>query len=207
MTNNTFWKFTPNYWQLALILINLSCATSLIWFFNPDIALENNLIETSQSVLLLFSISLHLYAYRLSAPSDNTLENYLRIGLIIFCVAVLLREVDIDRWGNSVVWNQMELALRGATAIGGIVYSYFILGKIRWLLKSWRIIIQQPMIRITIVGAIVYLAGWLFDKNIFALPGASSLFIEELLELNATALFVIGAVAQFAPQRAQPYEN
>lgn len=205
MTNNIFCNFTP--WQLTLMLTGLSCALLILWLFNPDIAQENNLIETSQSVFLSFSVLLHVYTYQINAQRNNTLENYLQTGLIIFCVAVLLREIDIDRWGNSGLWNQLELLLRGVTVISVLIYGYLILGKIHRLLNSWRTIIQQPMIRITMLGGIAYSAGWFFDKNIFLLSAGSSLFIEELLELNATALFVIGAAVQLIPERAQLFES
>ena len=177
-------------WMLAALLL-ISAESYRLWSHGLIRTSETGLLEVGQNIFLFLACLLHSYHSR----NDNAepLYRYLCVGLALLCLALLLRELDIDKMGNSNQWENIELLVRSVTVTGIIIYCGTLLRHpdITWSgLKSFT---TMPMLIFSFWGICCYLCGWPFDKSLFAIPQGLSAWAEETLELNATILLFCAA--------------
>ena len=68
---------------------------------------------------------------------------------------------------------------------------------VRNAMISWRAFlhwVKSLQGALVCIAGVFYLAGDLFDRNVFDLPRESNIFYEEILESNATTLMILAAV-------------
>jgi hypothetical protein len=177
-------------WILVALLI-ISAESYRLWNHGLISTSETGLLEAGQNIFLFLACLLHSYHSR----NDNAepLYRYLCVGLALLCLALLLRELDIDKMGNSNQWGNIELLVRSVTVTGIIIYCGKLSRRpgITWTgLKSFA---TTPLLTFSFLGVCCYLCGWPFDKSLFAIPQGLSAWAEETLELNATILLFCAA--------------
>lgn len=175
---------------IGAVIVATTVITYLMWSFNPAVTSENAAIESWQSIFLLLACLLYGYQYK---NATNNMTRYARCGLMLFCFAVLLREFDIHRIGASSIWKTIEILVRGAALILFLIYLTVVRKKMRTAWSKSREILTSPMVILTILGCVAYILGWHFDKMIFDIPKNTSVYIEEIIELNATLLFFLAS--------------
>lgn len=191
----THWTIHPAIISMTLLLI--TTVTYNLWRLDNVIPTENGLLESGQLVFLILACLLSSYHAKVQFNQFPT-ERFLHIGLALFCFALILRECDIDQLGSSSNWKTLEIVLRSATLFAFIGFAGIIASKRSSLFLNFRILQQIPLIILALLGCVSYLASWPFDKELFNLPEALSIFIEESFELNACVLFFFASFVRRA---------
>jgi hypothetical protein len=176
------------------ILIVISLTSYWLWSLGVNTTDENGLLEFGQDVFLILACAMSAYRYK---GATTILYRFVYSGLMIFCFAILLREIDIDKIGVSPIWEVVETFARGLALVALLVYLFFMIKKFRGLREGIPDILTSPIFLLTLIGCLSYIGGWPFDKLIF-LDSARDLAvaIEETLELNATLLFFFASCAK-----------
>lgn len=185
--------FFSSRYVLLVTLALTSIGSFMGWLLNKQIADESSLIELGQVIFLALasgSAAIH------SAQSQRTsVEGYILFGLAIFCTALMLREVDIDKLGSAAGWKTLEQVLRATAGIIALSYLGFLLRKRSLLWASITDIGRMTSVRLALFGCVMYLASWPFDKMVFDLSASMSVLIEETLELNACIIIFFASTA------------
>jgi hypothetical protein len=156
---------------------------------------EISAIELSQSVLLLLACVAHgKRSYRLPSAS---LARLIHTGLALLTYSFLLRELPIHEFGGSQAGPLLQNTLR---LIGAVLWLGVLLMLLRTIkpiyAEKWQIL-ALPVMRMTVLGCLLYAASWPFDKEVFAaLSPALSAFVEEVIELNACVLLFLASLAR-----------
>lgn len=198
MTTTTFSShpYSPVRSNAVLALI-VAVASVLAWFgqqYDPHIADENHLLEWGQALFLLLACGVH--TQRALRLERGTLSFLLHTGLALLMYAFLLRELDIDRFGEAHLWAQIERGLRLVEVALWLGFLVYLAPRMKMVFAHARLILSMPLTGLTIVGGLFLVAGWPFDKGVFhALAHAYSELAEEVLELNGCFILFIAALA------------
>lgn len=181
---------------VALSLVSLE--SYRLWSQGFISTSEQGLLEVGQSIFLFLACLLH--SYHSHTTKTDPLYRYLHAGLGLFCLTLLLRELDIDKLGNqdNYWWRYAEWLGRGVTLMGIMVYGGKLFRHPDITFTRLTSLAATPTFGFTAWGVCCYLCGWPFDKIIFDLPPALSTWAEETLELNATILFFCAACTRFS---------
>lgn len=153
---------------------------------------EAGVLEVLQAVLLVLSAVLCFYASA-KTPARNGLGGLVNFALGLIFIMLLLRELEIDALGASRYWVALENVLRAGIGVAAAIYFIYAIPKIPEILRAWRSFMRSRALWLLVAGVAFYVAGWPFDKQVFAIGQGLNLFIEELLELNACIAFCLGA--------------
>lgn len=179
------------------ILSLVSLASYRLWSQGVISTSESGLLEVGQNIFLLLACL--LYSYHSYDDNADSLYRLLYRGLALFCLTLLLRELDIDRLGGveNGRWEMIELSVRGAALLGVIIYCGAWIRSPDIQPSRIKILLSRPTMSFIYWGAFCYLCTWPFDKSLLAIPQSTAGWIEETLELNATILFFSAACIKF----------
>ena len=179
---------------LALLVLAIAV---LSWFglqMDPHIADENHLLEWGQALFLLLACVVH--GRRAWQAPRSSVSFALHLGLALLMYAFLLRELDIDNFGEHVLWTWIERGFRGVELVLWVAYLAFMLPRVKALFSQRAAIFTMPVMVLTLVGSVFMIAGWPFDKAVFhAIPHAINELAEEVLELNGYMILFCAALA------------
>jgi hypothetical protein len=191
-------RYSPsrNPMVLAGVLLLMNLFALSLWRSGLLQAEENHFLELCQCVLLMLVCGLcSARAWRLAKTSLD-LNFLLHAGLALLSYSFLLREVDIDQLGAAPAWAQLEQGLRLFGVGLWLVLLIFVIPRVRQLWAQRAIMFKKPMVVLAMLGGVLLVASWPFDKQVFSvLPYLTSQFIEELLELNGYMFLFFGALA------------
>lgn len=169
-------------------LLAISSALSFeIWQLNPWITQENAPLELTQGGLLLLAALIQ--CARAFSKHTSGLQRDICLGLALFTFMLFLREVDIDQLGTAGLWGTLETLLRVLALMVALFFVAHITRRIKMIRCSLNKIFRAPMVKITILGCLLYACGWPFDKELLNIDEGLSLWFEETFELNACLLF------------------
>ena len=175
-----------------LLLVALIPVLSYLWHQNPGLSEENGAIEWLQVVILIGAVEAHgLHAWRLPR---SRLPFVLSASLATLAFAFSLREIDVLEFGESGIFLWIESALQVLKIAVGAALLVFLASRMRLIMASWPTLLRQPVLRISLAGGVLLLAGIPFDDNALQLDAGLSRLIEELLELACYALLFIAAM-------------
>lgn len=180
----------------AIVIVASICA----WFgqqADPHIADENHLLEWGQALFLALAGGVH--AVRAKALPRISLSFLLHTGLALLMYAFLLRELDIDKFGEDHMWKFIERGFRLVEVVLWLGFLVYLAPRLKALFAQTRLILSMPVTALTIVGGLFLVAGWPFDKGVFhSLSHAYTELVEEVLELNGCFILFIAALADSA---------
>ncbi|HSX83879.1 MAG TPA: hypothetical protein VLE50_00675 [Cellvibrio sp.] len=188
---NASWPILRHPLWMFVALLLISGESYRLWSHGLISTTETGLLEVGQNIFLFLACLLHSYHSR----NDNAepLYRYLCVGLALLCLALLLRELDIDKMGDNNQWRNIELLVRSVTVTGIIIFCGKLLRHPAITWSSLRSLSTMPILTFSFWGVCCYLCGWPFDKLLFAIPQGLSAWVEETLELNATILLFCAA--------------
>ncbi|MFU8830410.1 MAG: hypothetical protein ACNA8P_13385 [Phycisphaerales bacterium] len=125
--------------------------------------------------------------------SRSLANRYLRAGLSLFCASMLLREVDIDKFGEPPFWDTIELGLRLTLVAGWIWFGILALKHRDALFRVVPVSLLSWCCLLNALGCLLYAASYPFDKFELTIGPLSAVFLEQTLELNATIMFLFAA--------------
>lgn len=176
---------------LAFFIIGLLAISSTLsfeaWQFNPDIVKENALLELAQSGFLLLATLIQ--AWRAFNTHNSGLKRDIRLGLALFVLALFLREVDIDKLGNSAAWDALEKILRLIALLMILGFALHMSRRIKLVMHNRSKILLSPTVLLSILACVFYAGGLPFDRELLAIDKSLSQWFEETFELNACLLF------------------
>ena len=193
----------------TLAIVILFCSLSIIvwglmWMQFSFIVNESQIVENLQAIFLMIGFIAHFYSY-FRSDSDNYC--ILFVGLSIFYLTFCVRELELDEsqtWiafvTNPPVRNYWLIA---AWAVSLLVF----LRNMKSTFGSFLEWINNIHGLYLIFGGFFYVSADLFDKNVFSIRQDINLFIEEILEFNATIFMVLSAVLSLAWARKQVWWN
>lgn len=184
---------------IAGILLLVSGISFYLWKYIPDIASENGLLEVGQDIFLSLAFVTALLRYW-PIRCEEGLSSTVFLALTLCSLAFLLREVDIDKLGSSSLWPVAEKVLRGIAAVALLGFIFSVLRKIKLLLRNLASILTAPVMILTILGGLLYISSWPFDKKMLAMDKGLSQLCEEIIELNACLLFAFAAFSRGVKQ-------
>lgn len=196
MTTLRFHPYSPisNMPLLALLVVMISLLSWCGLQIDAHIADENDLLEWSQALLLALACGVH--ARRAWRAPRASVSFALHLGLAILMYGFLLRELDIDNFGEHVLWTWIERGFRFTELLMWIAYLVFMVPRSAALFSNRATIFAMPVMTLTLVGGLFMLAGWPFDKAVFhGLSHAINELGEEVLELNAYLILLFAALA------------
>ena len=159
----------------------------IIWIKSSRIIHENHLVEYTQALFLFIGFSCFIYSC-FKSKSKPYIILYLCLG--IFYLTFLVRELepeDTNTW-YAIIINP-PIRNYWIITLWMIAFLIFIRNAKITFNAFFKWIKLKPGSHI-LIGGIYYLIADIFDRNIFHLSRNSSLFIEEVLELNATVFMV-----------------
>lgn len=203
--------------NLTIAIPAVICACLVLWWWHPDVAEENHLIESAQVVLLILAAGLHAReALRIrrinqseesgtnretlvgvphsSAPvtelDRRRLATAVCVGGMLLALSFAVRELDIQRFGRHPVWGDIEIALRAAVVACWVGYGIYVVRHLRLIWDTRSLLAAAPVLVLTMTGCLLYLASWPFDKQLLPLSFETAMFIEETIQLNACIVLV-----------------
>lgn len=181
-----------SFFMVGLIAISSTFSFKL-WQLNPDVIKENALLELAQGGFLLVAAIIQIW--RAFSAHDSGLKRDIRLGLGLFALALFLREVDIDKLGDGLVWGALEKVLRAAAVLMIIGFVWHMSGRISLLQRNLVRILRSPTVVVTMLACALYACGWPFDREVFSIDRSLSQWFEETFELNACLLLVCAGIA------------
>lgn len=184
---------------LCLTLAAINLVSYSLWTSGAISAAETGQLEAGQSIFLLLACLLHSYHSR--ANKMCFIARYGHCGLALFCFALFLREMDIDKMGhieNADLWRALELMMRSLTLVGFLVCGKLFLKHPRINILHVKRFLSTPTAFFSLCGCVTYLCGWPFDKLLFGIPDAVSVWAEETVEFDAACLFLYAALTPFS---------
>ena len=188
--------YPVRHWILPAVLLLVGNFIALVlWQGGFLEAQENHFLELSQGGFLVLVCGVcSVRAWRLATTSLN-LNFLLHAGLALLSYSFLLREVDIDRFGAGPGWAQLELGLRLFGVALWLALLVFVVPRVKQLWAQRAIMFALPMVLLAMLGGMLLLASWPFDKQVFpVLSYATSQFIEEMLELNGCIILFFASL-------------
>ncbi|WP_426077756.1 hypothetical protein [Janthinobacterium sp. PSPC3-1] len=181
---------------LLAFLATLSLACWVGYGADPHLADENHLMENIQSVALLLACLVH--GWRASKLDKKSVGFILHAGLSLLMYSFLLRELEIREFDapGSHFWAWTEHILRGIGWSCWVIYLVAFASRIRriWALR-WQLL-ATPVIITALCAAVLMASGWPFDKKKFeSISEQDSGFMEELLEMNAYIVLLVGSAS------------
>lgn len=186
----------PHVATLLAFLATLSLACWVGYRADPHLADENHLMENIQSVALLLACLVH--GWRASKLDKKSVGFMLHAGLSLLMYSFLLRELEIREFDapGSHFWAWTEHILRGIGWSCWVIYLVAFASRIRriWALR-WQLL-ATPVIITALCAAVLMASGWPFDKKKFeSISEQDSGFMEELLEMNAYIILLVGSAS------------
>lgn len=176
----------------AAILGGLSVPLYLLWTRDAAVVDENNLVETSQAILLVAAAAVH--GWRCSSAHWRA-GGTIHLGLALLCFTMAVREVDIDQLGDRDIMETLELVLRWMIVAAWIGLGFKVAGVISEWIRNTRQIAGGSVFVFTVAGCVLYLCSWPLDKYPERFSESEDLvqFFEELFQLHGTLLLFAGA--------------
>ncbi|MEX0885792.1 MAG: hypothetical protein WD009_05055 [Phycisphaeraceae bacterium] len=169
-----------------LLLAGSTYAAFLLWRRDPQVLEEHQLVESTQTAVLLTACAVHgVRGWR----AAGSVETVARLGLAMICLSFAVRETDIDRLSESPVWPVTELVARGIVVVIWIALGVWALRRAGELLAGWRTALG-PAAWCAAAGGALYVASFALDKRMLPLTAETSLFVEEAVQLNACLLLL-----------------
>jgi hypothetical protein len=188
---------------VACAILVVSMVSFLLWTRDPLLIEEDNVLESAQSILLILAAVIH--SIRASRVATSSTQFLVRSGLALLTFSFALRELDIDKFGEEVLWSRIEAVVRltaGALWIGLLFVSA---RRTRQIFSHRTIIFSAPAIVLTFIGGLFFIASWPVDKELIVPISLSyARFIEEVLELNACLLLFAASFAGWHSAKARP---
>ena len=177
-------------------LATLSLACWVGYGVDPHLADENHFMENIQAVALLLACLVH--GWRASKLDKKSVGFILHAGLSLLMYSFLLRELEIREFDapGSHFWAWTEHILRGIGWSCWVIYLVAFASRIRriWALR-WQLL-ATPVIITALCAAVLMASGWPFDKKKFeSISEQDSGFMEELLEMNAYIVLLVGSAS------------
>jgi len=180
----------------SLMLLGAVVSAALLyaaWLMDPSLADENDLLENAQVACLLLGALLNVHRATCLPSHPETPARMLSVLLAFLCLGCALRELDIDDLGDPRYFEPLETALR-ALALGAL--ALYLLRHVTHLWAVCAFILRSlaaPLVHLSLLGILLYVASWPLDKKVFAIDVSVSLWIEEMLELYACCMFLAAA--------------
>lgn len=175
---------------LLLLVAALLCTWG--WWIDPQITEEGRLIENTKAGLLGLAAFYHVLRLA-QLPERQTIDVDVRIALALLCVALMVREVDIDRIGTSLWWAQAEDLIRIVVGLAVLGWYGYLLTKFKlfWQMKGR--LICTSVVLLSAIGCLWYVDARPFDKMLVIDDLLLSALIEIILELFATITLCLAA--------------
>lgn len=173
---------------LVLSVALLSVLCRVLWQRDPDVVLENHLLENAQATFLGLAAVLNLWRGH-SARSD--FDKYARMAMALFAISMLLREVDIARADGSRYLDGIELGLRILVGVGWVVFAVKLFPRRAMIQGRSGAVLRSPFFLLVGLGCMFYAASYPFDKFEPVIFELNSVLVEEALQLNASFMFLL----------------
>lgn len=183
---------------LGVFLLTGAVAAGAWWWWghqDGEAITESHPLEWSQAGLLAAAAFIHFLR---SGHATTVAWRFAWLGAALFCVSLMLREIDIDAITPHAGWSVLEWIIR---VLAGLV----------WIALTWRLavhwhrvrpqmrpIVGSAMVLLTGVGCLFYALSWPFDKFEFDVGPFEARFLEETAQLIATLLLLTAAGAPSA---------
>lgn len=178
---------------LGAVLLIAGIASYILWTFDQRITEDNSLLETVQVTLLLLAATFHLFRMRIHP--EAVFDVPIRVLLAFLCLGFAMRELEIDKFGNPVVWEPVESLVRGITAAACLIYLFRSRSRLPLFWKHRWSVALAPVCVLTFAGGFFYIFSSPFDHKIFSISRGASQLVEEILELWACILLLASAMA------------
>lgn len=190
------WQPLPVAVAVACLMFTLSVAGWVAWSFIPQLAAEDHWLEWLQVVLLLSASVVHCRYGKLSSG-----PGLVHAGLGILTLSFAFREMDIDKLGTAAAWAVAETVIRVANAMLLAWWGWAAWRRLPALLRALLGALRRPWPWLTVLAGVLYASSWPLDKELLPLPADVALFLEELLELQATTVLLLAALAMQPARR------
>jgi len=181
------WIFLP-----SCIALVASTIIYHLWRIDATITGENRLVENCQVSLL--SIASLIHFIRSGDVLGSPLAKICHRVLGLLCVSLIVREVDINRLGDSFIWPSIERAIHVVVVAAWLPLVASVYRNLRPLWNDKARIVMSPCAWLTGAGVIFYMLSFFFDKSIVPIPSSPSQLCEQLLQLTATICFFSAAL-------------
>lgn len=175
----------PSVISIVLVLIGY-----FVWKADATVTGENRLLENGQVFFLFIASAAHFFLGRTSPGPVSRFGHFIAAALFL---SVMVRELDIDRFGPQAGWELVESVIRL-----GIVVLWILLAIAS--IRHWRLFWSSKISLVfsttsvpIAIGIFLYLLSWLFDKSVIGIAPSASQLAEELLQLSATVFFLASA--------------
>lgn len=183
---NILWFVFPLIFIIANILIIWH-----MWQDNHSIAEENGLEENLQIVFLVMALVIHLFRGLKESIKETSLYH---LTLAIFCYSIMIRELDIDKFGAAGIWPAAEIIIRTIAVCAWIWIIYLVVKNSSNLWRERKYYLLSVKSVLIYTAIVLYISSWFFDKGYVGLNQDFSLFIEESLQFAGTVFFLINAI-------------
>ena len=192
-------------WIVLLLVLTTSTCSVLAWIQEPLVVEENAILERAQAALLLLGCT--MFGIRAFGLRSSPVVFIAHAGLGLLALSFALRELDIDRIGESSMSAHIEHYLRLFALILWIALFALAIRHLRTLLTALPALLKMPTMVLAIIGGLFLVAGWPFDKALVLRESPQlSLIIEETLELNGYMMLMASSVVHlFAKDRKIPH--
>lgn len=179
----------PDSWLRGwwALLLGSVFGSWILWLLDPQFLNEDHVIEWMQVVILGGCVGLH--GWRLWRLPPWTLGRWVRAGLGLLALSCMLKELEIDDWGLA----GTEWILRCVLTVAWLIYAAGVVRHRSRLVLFAPEMIRSWMLRLALVAGLLYGLTIPFDKHLLALSKEADLFWEEVLELAAAFLMLMGA--------------
>ncbi len=186
------------HFLLSNVWILLNCGLMLAYFSGAaNLSNENGFLENAQLILLALTALLFILKRQFAA---GEYFRYLTWGGALLATSFFLRELDLRRFDLN-DWFVYFTSEKGRTYLTIAIWIPFLAHSY----KHWRTITQQilcfmrsPSFVIFIMAAVWLLGGALFDKGL--IESSHKYFMEEILELNGYAVFLLATFSMKAAE-------
>lgn len=182
------------YKLLAALLIH-SALWILCYRFGWVTAIENGGMENAQVLVVSLSLVLFLFV----AVSSQTSERLFYSSLVLLCLSMILRELDMEDYGLHPIITGLTSGA-GRNSLVGFLWICFLLLFLKHPQDSRRVLLQWTKSfegRLMMVAGLFFLSTWPLDKELFQMSSHTSRVLEELLELNGYFLFGLSSVSNY----------
>jgi hypothetical protein len=188
-------KFQVTYIELVAIfdfMTFLSLSSFVTFMTSPE---EFHGIELVQSLFLM--IAAYFFARSGVHYRDNPITSIPYYGLALLMWSCFLRETPVAKIGPSPVWSMASFVLRGSAVLLWLYWFRVTMPHMRvFFAHCWQLL-KLPAIRVTMLGTLLYLASWPLDKGLLSIDVQTLELTEELVELLATGVFLLGSLPRF----------
>jgi hypothetical protein len=179
----------------VLGILGVGAATSVavyaLWLHDPSVVEENHLVENSQAGLLVLAAMIHGWR----GWTMDIAERRLRFGLALFCIALVLREVDVDRLGDEAIMSIVEPILRLTLVVVYVIWGWTSRDVLETLWSNRFPIAFSGVGWLVFAGCVLYGASWPFDRYPQQSGGDTAILFEETLQLLATMMLFLASLA------------